>query len=208
MNPWPVLPLSEIADQCLGKMLDKSKNRGTLRPYLPNINVRWFHFDLADLLEMRFEITRPERYTARKGDLIICEADTLVGRRFGHMTNLYICKRRFTGFGLRSQNALNGFCICFGSQIRTGLSRTDLPVVGYSTLRGRFLGYFRFQPPLPEQERIVAVLDEALAGISAAVTNAEKKLTHLAELKQVILQKAFAGELSASSIRSVSKAAE
>jgi len=51
-------------------------------------------------------------------------------------------------------------------------------------------------PPLPEQKRIVAILDEAFAGISQAVANAEQKLTALAELKQSILQKAFAGELT------------
>jgi len=53
-------------------MLDKNKNRGKLKPYLRNLNVRWFDFDLSDVLEMRFEDDEAERYTARKGDLLIC----------------------------------------------------------------------------------------------------------------------------------------
>ena len=55
-NPWPTLPLATLArEMCLGKMLDKQKNRGALQPYLRNVNVRWFSFDLNDLKEMRFE---------------------------------------------------------------------------------------------------------------------------------------------------------
>jgi hypothetical protein len=38
----------------LGKMLDKAKNKGEPQRYLRNFNVRWFGFDLSDLLEMRF----------------------------------------------------------------------------------------------------------------------------------------------------------
>ncbi|WP_020560611.1 restriction endonuclease subunit S [Thiofilum flexile] len=37
-------------------------------------------------------------------------------------------------------------------------------------------------PPLPEQKRIVAILDEAFAGISQAVANAEKNLANAREL--------------------------
>ncbi len=45
---WQYKKLSEVAEHSLGKMLDKAKNRGELRPYLRNLNVRWFEFDLSD----------------------------------------------------------------------------------------------------------------------------------------------------------------
>ena len=54
-------------------MLDKEKNTGVPRKYLRNINVRWFSFDLTDLLEMRIEDDEIEKYSICKGDLIICE---------------------------------------------------------------------------------------------------------------------------------------
>lgn len=63
----------EIADSRLGKMLDKSKNTGVPRKYLRNINVRWFSFDLSDLLEMKIEQSEIEKYSLQKGDLVICE---------------------------------------------------------------------------------------------------------------------------------------
>src|SRR5262245_59632400 len=73
-NGWAWATLGTIASEmCLGKMLDKEKNRGELQPYLRNVNVRWFTFDLADLKEMRFEDGEAERYQLKSGDLVVCE---------------------------------------------------------------------------------------------------------------------------------------
>ena len=60
-------------DSRLGKMLDKEKNTGSFRKYLRNINVRWFSFDISDLLEMKIENSEMDKYTISKGDLVICE---------------------------------------------------------------------------------------------------------------------------------------
>ena len=67
------VPFGKITESRLGKMLDKEKNTGILQTYLRNINVRWFSFDLSDLLEMRIEPTETEKYSIEKGDLVICE---------------------------------------------------------------------------------------------------------------------------------------
>ena len=66
-------PFGEIIDARLGKMLDKEKNTGNFHKYLRNINVRWFSFDLSDLLEMRIEADEIEKYSVSHNDLIICE---------------------------------------------------------------------------------------------------------------------------------------
>lgn len=71
---WTWVAVGEIANCVLGKMLDKAKHtRGTKRPYLRNINVRWGGFDLADLKEMYFEDDELDRYGVRPGDVLICE---------------------------------------------------------------------------------------------------------------------------------------
>ncbi len=46
-------------------------------------------------------------------------------------------------------------------------------------------------PPLPEQKRIVAILDEAFAGISQAVAHAEKNLANARELFESYLNNVF-----------------
>ena len=70
---WAWVDVGAVAKTRLGKMLDKAKNRGTPRRYLRNINVRWFDFDLSDVLEMRFEDTELAEFSLRAGDVLICE---------------------------------------------------------------------------------------------------------------------------------------
>lgn len=70
---WERKPLESVTEFCLGKMLDQKKNRGELRPYLANVNVRWGSFDLDSLREMRFEDHELDRYGLRNGDIVMCE---------------------------------------------------------------------------------------------------------------------------------------
>ena len=72
MNTRSVV-LGDIADTCLGKMLDQQKNKGEYQPYLANINVRWGGFDLEALPQMRFLETEEERYGLKYGDILVCE---------------------------------------------------------------------------------------------------------------------------------------
>ena len=70
---WEKVKLGNVSESCLGKMLDQRKNKGTYKPYLANVNVRWGSFDLNNLQEMKFEEDEDERYGIKYGDLIICE---------------------------------------------------------------------------------------------------------------------------------------
>jgi type I restriction enzyme, S subunit len=70
---WVERKILEVAQSSLGKMLDKAKNKGVPRPYLRNLNVRWFEFNLTDLLMMPFLPEETSKYTVVKGDVVICE---------------------------------------------------------------------------------------------------------------------------------------
>ena len=70
---WPRVRLSEVAEQCLGKMLDANRNKGQPLPYLRNPNVRWFDVDTSDLRTMPFEDHEHERYGLKAGDVVVCE---------------------------------------------------------------------------------------------------------------------------------------
>ena len=72
-SSWAWVNVAAVGDARLGKMLDKAKNKGTPRRYLRNINVRWFDFDLSDVLEMAFEDSELSEFTLRSGDVLICE---------------------------------------------------------------------------------------------------------------------------------------
>ncbi len=73
VGSWPMVRLGDHVDSCLGKMLDKRKNRGELFPYLANRNVRWGSFDTNELSQMRFEDHEHDRYGLKYGDLVVCE---------------------------------------------------------------------------------------------------------------------------------------
>ena len=76
---WMWVHLNQIAVTSLGKTLDKVKNTGTMRPYLCSINVYWEGIDLTKVKEAKFEDAESEKYLLRKGDLLICEGGE-VGR--------------------------------------------------------------------------------------------------------------------------------
>ena len=65
--------IGDIANLCLGKMLDKEKNKGQYEPYLANANVQWGYFDLCNLPQMRFEEKEQKRYELKYGDIVMCE---------------------------------------------------------------------------------------------------------------------------------------
>ncbi len=65
--------IGEIAELCLGKMLDREKNKGEYEPYLANANVQWGRFELNDLPLMKFEEKEQERYGLKYGDIVMCE---------------------------------------------------------------------------------------------------------------------------------------
>ena len=76
---WEWTRLNVISSFELGKALDSAKNRGVFRPYLRSVNVRWNQIDLSDINEMKIEDNELERYSIKKGDLLICEGGD-VGR--------------------------------------------------------------------------------------------------------------------------------
>ncbi len=154
-----------VAEARLGKMLDKTKNRGVPRPYLRNINVRWFDFELDDLLEMPFEDDEVPEFTLRTGDVLICEggepgrAAVWDNRRQGIFFQKAIHRVRFNEFILPSffVNALK-------ESADDGRLVQSFTGTGIKHFTGRGLDAYRFPlPPLAEQRRIVAKVDELMA---------------------------------------------
>lgn len=200
VGPWPILPLGTLAaEMCLGKMLDKDKNRGVLQPYLRNVNVRWLGFDLSDLKEMRFEKGEEERFGVQVGDLVICEGGE-PGRAAvwkGLVENARIQKAlhrvrfrpneydpRFAMYYLYYGCGCDLFSRYFtGSTIKhlTGeaLSRVPFPL-----------------PPFAEQGRIVCKLDELLSDLDAGVAALERARSNLKKYRAAVLKAAVTGDLT------------
>lgn len=190
---WEEKNIGELTDSCLGKMLDKQKNKGEYQPYLRNINVRWGEFDLSDILEMKFEDGEDERYGIQKGDLIICEGGE-PGRCAiweGKMENMKIQKalhrvrskgeilNRYLYFSIMYY-AQSGFLEKFesGATIKhlTGEALRKIP-----------LSY----PPLAEQQRIVERLDSLSENVRKYEEIQRQMISECDALKQALLRKVF-----------------
>lgn len=75
----------------------------------------------------------------------------------------------------------------FVSEMERKQKGASYPAVNDGDVREQLISF----PPLPEQKRIVAILDEAFAGISLAVANAEKNLANARELFESYLNNVF-----------------
>jgi type I restriction enzyme S subunit len=144
-------------------MLDAQKNRGNLRPYLANPNIRWFDVDLANLKEMRFEDDEEEKFSIRDGDVLICEGGEAGRAAIWNGPDI----------GVKFQKAIH--------RVRTGPKLYNRYLVhrlfydyqsggldDYYTgatihhLTGQDLARYEFPlPPFDEQRRIAAILDQA-----------------------------------------------
>jgi type I restriction enzyme, S subunit len=68
------IPLAEVAEVKLGKMLDKSKHTtGKKFRYLRNVNVQWGSIQIDDLKEMFFDSDQVDRFGLKPGDVLVCE---------------------------------------------------------------------------------------------------------------------------------------
>lgn len=174
---WPRKRVAEIAHHSLGKMLDKAKNKGEPRPYLRNLNVRWFDFDLSDVLEMRFLPSEVERYSVRKGDVLVCEGGYPGRAAVWERDEPIFFQKALHRVRFHEPDIATWFVYFLLSKNLDGTLSDHFNGAGIQHFTGESLA--RFEIPLPaaeERERIVGALDEAFAGIATARANAERNL--------------------------------
>jgi type I restriction enzyme S subunit len=181
-DSWSWARVDEIAQTRLGKMLDKVKNKGTPARYLRNINVRWFDFDLSDVKEMRFEVSELEEFALRCGDVLICEGG-YPGRAAvwdERETNIYFQKAIHR---VRFQNGINPyyFVNVLRESVDSGRLNSYFTGAGIQHFTGKGLMSFLVPlPPLAEQHRIVAKVDELMS----ICDQLKSRLTEASQLQQ------------------------
>ncbi|MCC6639643.1 MAG: restriction endonuclease subunit S [Deltaproteobacteria bacterium] len=162
---WCWVRVGEVASCRLGKMLDKVKNRGTPRRYLRNVNVRWFDFDLSDVLEMPFEDSELEEFSLRAGDVLVCEGGE-PGRAavWDERENEVYFQKAIHRVRFREAVAPEYFVNVVRFFAESGLLAPYFTGVGIKHFTGRGLDRFLFPlPSLAEQHRIVAKVDQLMA---------------------------------------------
>jgi type I restriction enzyme, S subunit len=194
---WGKTTLTAVADMRLGKMLDGAKNVGNLTPYLRNLNVRWFSFDLSHLAQMRATSEERREFDVKDGDLLVCEGGE-PGRcaiwNFGSTEIIFqkaIHRIRLGNSVIPQWVALN-----LKNDADSGFLQDYFTGSTIKHLTGRSLESYTFRtPPIDEQREIARGVMKLLAladQIEARFTEGRKRVD---SITQAILAKAFRGEL-------------
>ena len=194
---WEEKSFSELGSANLGKMLDANKNTGDDVQYLRNVNVRWFDFDLSDLMTMKAKPEEIKKLSVKKADLFICEggepgrcavwknedSDMIFQKAIHRFRPNADVSSDFIAYELYYLNQIGKLSEYFtGTTIKylTGQSLAKIPIK---------------LPPLNYQLSIVNFLDTVLEKESRAKEAAGAVLDQIALLKKSILARAFRGEI-------------
>lgn len=193
---WRERAVSEISDHTLGKMLDKAKNRGELQPYLRNLNVRWFGFDLDDLSVMRFTGDEKHRYSIIRGDVVICEGGYPGRAAIWDKDESIYFQKALHRVRFHNKRHNKWFLYYLFSQHSCGELKKLFTGTGIQHFTGTSLA--RLIVPIPPDD-VVELAVEKIETLSCEVQRLtsvyQQKLTALDELKQSLLSRAFAGGL-------------
>ena len=193
---WVEKKVGEIAKHSLGKMLDKAKNKGEPQPYLRNINVRWFTFDLTNLLQMPFLPTEADKCTAVKGDVLICEGGYPGRAAIWNEDYPIYFQKALHRVRFHEPEHNKWFVYYLSAQDLSGELKQHFSGTGIQHFTGEMLARFVIPlPPLPELRRAVARFDVLVDETQRLARLYERKLAALEALKKSLLHQAFAGEL-------------
>jgi type I restriction enzyme S subunit len=193
---WAFKKVGEIAQHSLGKMLDKAKNRGEFRPYLRNQNVRWFGFDLSDISEMRFLPEEEAKYTAEKGDVLVCEGGYPGRAAIWNEDAPIHFQKALHRVRFHEPQHNKWFVYYLLAQDRSGELKRHFGGTGIQHFTGETLARFELPlPPLPALRHAVAKLEDLATETERLASIYQRKLTALDALKQSLLHQAFTGAL-------------
>ena len=186
---WIWIRFAAVGEQRLGKMLDQKGNRGELKPYLRNTNVQWLRFQLDDIKELRLEPDELEEYRLLPGDLLICE-----GGEPGRCAIWRDPKREmYFQKAIHRVRPRKGIlseylAICLQVDAQNGVLENHFTGATIKHFTGRALSEYSIPlPPLAEQKRIVAKVDELMALCDRLEAQQQERETRHAALARASL---------------------
>lgn len=160
---WCETQLGDIFNHNTGKALNSSNTEGTLKDYLTTSNVYWNSFDFSVIKKMLFKESELNKCQITKGDLLVCEGGD-IGRAAIWDYDYDICIQNHLH---RLRPKVNGICVSFYYYVlyylkinnMIGGKGTGLLGLSSNALHKLHVPF----PPLNEQHRIVAKIEEIFA---------------------------------------------
>ena len=197
-DSWEWCRIDTIFQHNTGKALNSSKSQGIKMQYITISNLYWNKFKLDKLKEMSFTENEVEKYTVTKGDLLVCEGGDIGRSAIWNYDYPMRIQNHIHRIRPYLQINIYFFYYIFYFYKNAGLiGGKGIGIQGLST--NALCSLFIPLPPLAEQKRIVAKIEELLPFIEK-YEQAETKLTALNKsfpemLRKSILQEAVQGKL-------------
>ena len=197
---WAWCRIGDIFYHASGKQQSSSnKSGGTPQKFITTSNLYWGRFVLDNVKVMNFTEYEIKNSSATKGDLLVCEGGAGYGRSAIWDKDYDICLQNHIH---RLRPCVNGICefvyyfiYLLKETNRLASVGTAMPGLSANRLKELILPL----PPLAEQKRIVAKLEQVLPladEYGAAQEQLDKLNKELPEaLKKSILQQAIQGKL-------------
>jgi len=186
---WIWIRFAAVGEQRLGKMLDQKGNRGELKPYLRNTNVQWMRFQLDDIKELRLEPDELEEYRLVPGDLLICEGGEPGRCAIWRDPNREMYFQKAIHRVRPRKGILSEYlAICLQVDAQNGVIAKHFTGATIKHFTGRSLSEYSIPlPPLAEQKRIVAKVDELMALCDRLEAQQQERETRHAALARASL---------------------
>ena len=160
---WCEIQLGDIFNHNTGKALNASNTEGTMRKYLTTSNVYWNTFDFTTVKQMYYKDSEMDKCSIKKGDLLVCEGGD-VGRSAIWSFGYEICIQNHLH---RLRPKLKGLCVPLYYYVFYYLKVNNMiggKGIGLLGLSSNALHKLHMPlPPLNEQNRIVAKIEELFA---------------------------------------------
>lgn len=195
---WMWVRLGEIFQHNTGKALNSTNRSGVSLKYITTSNLYWNRFELSNLKEMFFTDTELEKCTVQKGDLLVCEGGDIGRAAIWQSDNNIRIQNHIHRLRPYITVCTEFFYYLFYLYKHAGwIGGKGIGIQGLSSKAIHILVFPL--PPLAEQKRIVAKIEELLPYIDRyeqAWSKLEQFNSRFPEdMKKSLLQYAIQGKL-------------
>ena len=192
---WVWCRLGEIYYHTTGKALKKSNKKGSLKKYITTSNLYWDSFDFSEVRSMYFTDEELDKYTIKKGDLVLCNGGD-IGRAAIWNYDEDICYQNHVS---RMRPKINGIENRFFLYVLMLYKEQDIlngKGIGISSLSARdLLSVIVPLPPSNQQKLIVSEIQKIFYQINLIEIYQTDLQTAITQAKSKILDLAIRGKL-------------
>ena len=167
---WKWCYLGDVFNHVAGKALNSRNTTGSKHKYITTSNVYWDHFELNNLKEMYYTDEEVEKYSVKKGDLLVLEGGDVGRTAIWNLVESYCVQNHIHRLRPYIQVNVKYFYYSMMYFKLTGaISGKGIAIQGLSASALHSINIPL--PPLAEQYRIVEKLDKLLPLCESLETN-------------------------------------